>query len=431
MPRRIEELRGTAVGASGSPLSSCVWAVVQTATTGVVQPLDRRRVRHLHHRRRDRPHHPARRPRGRPARCGRRAGLRAARRPSAASTTTQDVWQVVSLTALASFLGALPHVTAGRSPRVDEIARRILGRGLRGRAVPAAVRRRVGPAGSPASGGVQAVVMVAIVLATGVFDAAVSALVRADRNRAPYRSTLRDELRALLGLGLGDRRDRRPDRPGRAGHGLVGDPGLLRAPAAHAVLVPPLRRDPRDVPADDPVAVAGHRGRRLHRVRSRAPRERDLASRSAASWACREDELLDLEYAALMHDIGQLSLDRADPRRRHRDGRPGRAAPHRRARRRGHPGDRACSTGSPTIVERQADPYRRPGEHADAVAARSSADHQGRQRLRRPGRRLRSSTARRLDALERLRLGMAYDFDPRVVETLARIVARPASRPDD
>ena len=30
----------------------------------------------------------------------------------------------------------------------------------------------------------------------------------------------------------------------------------------------------------------------------------------------------------------------------------------------------------------------------------------------------------RLDALERLRLGMAYDFDPRVVETLARIVRK-------
>jgi hypothetical protein len=34
---------------------------------------------------------------------------------------------------------------------------------------------------------------------------------------------------------------------------------------------------------------------------------------------------------------------------------------------------------------------------------------------------------RRFDALERLRLGMAYDYDPRVVETLSRIVERNTS----
>jgi hypothetical protein len=32
------------------------------------------------------------------------------------------------------------------------------------------------------------------------------------------------------------------------------------------------------------------------------------------------------------------------------------------------------------------------------------------------------------DALERLRLGMAYEYDPRVVETLTRVVTRTAER---
>ena len=43
--------------------------------------------------------------------------------------------------------------------------------------------------------------MVGIAVVAGVFDASVAALVRADRDRAPYLSALRNELRALLGLG--------------------------------------------------------------------------------------------------------------------------------------------------------------------------------------------------------------------------------------
>jgi response regulator RpfG family c-di-GMP phosphodiesterase len=75
------------------------------------------------------------------------------------------------------------------------------------------------------------------------------------------------------------------------------------------------------------------------------------------------------------------------------------------------------------IVGHVSDPYRRPHESVDTtvpLAARIirvvnafddlvAGSHE---------------SGRRFEALERLRLGMAYDYDPKVVETLSRIVER-------
>ena len=75
----------------------------------------------------------------------------------------------------------------------------------------------------------------------------------------------------------------------------------------------------------------------------------------------------------------------------------------------------ASSTRVADIVERQADPYRRPHETVDGTlplasriikAANAYDDLVGDSR----------ESVRRLEALERLRLSMAYDYDPRVVE---------------
>ena len=75
------------------------------------------------------------------------------------------------------------------------------------------------------------------------------------------------------------------------------------------------------------------------------------------------------------------------------------------------------------IIERQADPYRRPHEHAGPDAAVASRiikavnafdDLVGESAEYGP----------RLDALERLRLGHGLRLRPRVVETLARIVRK-------
>ncbi len=131
-----------------------------------------------------------------------------------------------------------------------------------------------------------------------------------------------------------------------------------------------------------------------------------------------EPQLLDLEYAALLHDIGQLSLP--DPI-------PGGAtvliAPERAAS--------VASLGAAVvrqtgvldqvadILERQAQPYR--ADLADQPVALAAAI-------------IRAANAYddlvggsqdqdvRLAALRRIRLGLAAQYDPRVVEALTRIV---------
>src|SRR5213076_2420746 len=40
--------------------------------------------------------------------------------------TTHDAWQVVAVTSIATLVGAMPHVAAGRAPRLEQIARRVL-----------------------------------------------------------------------------------------------------------------------------------------------------------------------------------------------------------------------------------------------------------------------------------------------------------------
>jgi response regulator RpfG family c-di-GMP phosphodiesterase len=76
-----------------------------------------------------------------------------------------------------------------------------------------------------------------------------------------------------------------------------------------------------------------------------------------------------------------------------------------------------------TIVERQAEPYRRPHVDVDPGvpigsriirAVNAYDDLVGESR----------EEGRALEALERLRLGMAYEYDPVVVESLSRVVGR-------
>jgi len=135
-----------------------------------------------------------------------------------------------------------------------------------------------------------------------------------------------------------------------------------------------------------------------------------------------ESALIDLEYSALMHDIGQLSLSDPIP-----GGATVMVAPDEQRRIAGLGAEVIRKTGVldrvAVIVECQSEPYRRPGQPLDAgiplasriiravnayddrVGGLNDLEHQ-------------------LAALEQLRLGMAYDYDPRVVETLSRVVER-------
>lgn len=136
-------------------------------------------------------------------------------------------------------------------------------------------------------------------------------------------------------------------------------------------------------------------------------------------------ELLDLEYAALMHDIGQLSL--ADPIPR---GSTLTVAPSERRRIAELGAEVIRTTGTldrvARIVEEQASPYRKMRENADVdvpLAARIVKACSAYDDLVSASREARGTRAS-WDALERLRMGMAFEYDPRVVESLTHVLEK-------
>ncbi|MDQ1710619.1 MAG: hypothetical protein QOE45_69 [Frankiaceae bacterium] len=136
-------------------------------------------------------------------------------------------------------------------------------------------------------------------------------------------------------------------------------------------------------------------------------------------------DLLDLEYAALMHDIGQLSLADSIPR-----GSTLTVAPSERRRIAELGAAVIRSTGTldrvAHIVEAQASPYRKMRENADLdvpLAARIVKACSAYDDLVSASREARGTRAS-WDALERLRMGMAFEYDPRVVEALTRVLEK-------
>ena len=125
-------------------------------------------------------------------------------------------------------------------------------------------------------------------------------------------------------------------------------------------------------------------------------------------------ELTVLEYAALMHDIGQLSLLDPVPA-----GATAVLPPAEQRRIALLGGAVVRQTGVPAdvarIVERQADPYREQPLAARIIRAVNAYDDLA-EGAEDPG--------GPLNALEQLRLGTGRDYHPHVVESLARVLAR-------
>ncbi|MCU0265436.1 MAG: HD domain-containing protein [Actinomycetia bacterium] len=335
--------------------------------------------------------------------------------------TTHRAWDVVTVTALGTFVGAVPHVAAGRAPRVDELARRLLSVGL-----AAAIFRPLydggqGPLGrlGEDANWLLALVMVVVVGLAMLLDAAVAALVRADRDRAPYLAALRDESRALVGLGS-----------------AIGATGILIALAAQIlrgwavpVFVVPLLLTQFSFRRYSTIRQTYHQTiRSLSRVTEvggytetgHSARVASLSLAVGRELGMGDRDLEQLEYAALMHDLGQLSL--TDPI-------PGGATllvsrdEQSQIARMGAEVIRQTGVldGVAVIVEHQADSYRTPHVDADEtvpLASRIIKAANAYDDL--VGDSLESS--RRLEAIERLRLGMSYDYDPAVVTVLARVV---------
>jgi hypothetical protein len=263
--------------------------------------------------------------------------------------------------------------------------------------------------------------MLGAVILAGSMDAVLSSVVRAGGDPVRLRTALRDEVRASGGIGA-----------------AIGATGVLIALAARplGLWALPVFTIPLLVTQFSIRRFATIRATSLQTIRALSRvtevggyvepgHSRRVSTLSVAlghEVGLSEAELLDLEYAALMHDIGQLSF--TDPI-------PGGAtlvvAPIERRRIAELGADIIRTTGTlervADIVERQADPYRHAGEGADAdlpVASRIIKVANAFDDL--VGDRTDRATSEA--ALERLRLGTAVEYDPRVVEALDRVLRR-------
>ncbi len=215
----------------------------------------------------------------------------------------QPAMQVIAVTAVGMTVGALPHLAVGRPAGVAGMASRLLAVAF----VAFVFRPLSGLAMLSMHVWVALTVMAGLVVAGWFAECVIRALIRADALRARFRVALVDEIRVQWQLGA-----------------AVGASAMLIALAADemglvalAILIAPLlvtqvafRR------------YAGIRSTYLQTVRALARvtevggyvedghshRVGRLAVAVGRELGMNEPDLLELEYAALMHDIGQLSL---------------------------------------------------------------------------------------------------------------------------
>lgn len=340
----------------------------------------------------------------------------------------QTTGQVLCVVAAGCLLGSAVQTAAGRRPRWSFVARRVVAAVIASIAFRATAPRNLTTV--PFSQYKQdlrwvALLMVAVVALAGVVDVIVAAAIRSSGRATVFGWTLRDEVGAGAGLWA-----------------AVGATGILTALATPSMQLYALPT------FCVPLLLTQFAFRRYAAIRTtyrqtirslsrvtevggyvedgHAHRVSVLAVAIGRELGLAEGEIADLEYAALLHDIGQLSLTDPIP-----GGSTLVVAPVERRRVAELGAEVIKTTGVldrvAEIVARQADPYRRHREAPDEnipiesriIKAASAYDDL-----------VAASRSREVsaDALERLRLGMAYEYDPRVVETLTRVVTRAADR---
>jgi len=221
---------------------------------------------------------------------------------------TYDALLVVAVAAIGMTVGALPHIAAGRSAGLTGMCTRLVAVSC-----VAFIFRPIVSAGfGHAPLGFQ-VLVVALVFAVGwLVDTLVGALIRADDVGARFSVAIRDELRLQWPLGLavgasviitifGAKQMGLMELLVFAGPLLVTQLAFRRYAGIRATYLQTVRSLARVTEVAGYVE-AGH-SRRVSRVAVAVGRGLGLA----------EPELLALEYAALMHDIGQLSLSEPIP----------------------------------------------------------------------------------------------------------------------
>ncbi|MBY8881710.1 metal-dependent phosphohydrolase [Streptomyces sp. PLK6-54] len=310
------------------------------------------------------------------------------------------------------------HARKAGPPRVEAAARRVL---LVAFAAVCCQPLGGGDVLTGTAGAPRAAFLVAVLGATALWDAvlaaAVGAAVGAAGGGRPFAPGLRDGVRGLAGIGSavcagGVVMALAVRSAGLWAVPLVALPLLLTQASlrGHAAVRATYRQTVGALARATEVAgytPPGH-ARRVSELAVAVGRELGLPAR----------QLTLLEYAALMHDIGQLSL--VDPV-------PGGATEPLDGERRqtiaALGGEVVRRTGAPSevalIVERQAHPFREQplaGRIVRAVNAYEDLTAEA------------AAPAGRLAAVERLRLATGYEYDPRVVEALTRVLARQSTR---
>ncbi|WP_435852061.1 HD-GYP domain-containing protein [Streptomyces platensis] len=325
--------------------------------------------------------------------------------------TTHGVHQIVAVVLAAGLVGLVPRLARGEGPALDPLARRVLTTGFAATCFQPLYN--TGTLDSwLASGPVYPVFLIALLALTALCDAVLVAALARARTGWPYGPLLRDELRALLGIGSAVCATGVVISLATAVAGLWALPvfclPLLLTQFAFrrfATVRATYRQTIASLARSTEIAgytPHGH-ARRVAALSRAVGRELGL----------NEPDLDVLEHAALMHDIGQLSLLDPVP-----DGATAPLPPAEQRRIALLGGAVVRQTGVPAevavIVERQADPYREQPVTARIVRTVNTYDDLSGESAG-PGGPLR--------ALERLRLSTARDHEPRVVEALARVLA--------
>ena len=207
------------------------------------------------------------------------------------------------MAAIGMIIGALPHLAVGRPARLSGMAARLLCVAC----VAYIFRPLAGNSAVERHWGLAVTLMTALTVLALLLEAVLTALLRVDEQRARFRVALVDEMRVQLPLGA-----------------AVGASALLIAFAAEVMGLAALAvfTAPLLVTQVAFRRYAGIRATYLQTVRALAKvteiggyveaghseRVSRLAVAIGRELGIHEPQLLELEYAALMHDIGQLSL---------------------------------------------------------------------------------------------------------------------------
>ncbi|WP_153532396.1 HD-GYP domain-containing protein [Actinomadura macrotermitis] len=336
-----------------------------------------------------------------------------------------SAFQVVVVTAAGMAVGSLPHVLVGRAFRMDAMARRLITVAL-----VAVCFRPLLALGLDWP--LLLVLMGMVVVASCFADVLIAAMIRAEAVRARFGIAVRDEISVKAPLCAAT----------SATAMLIAVATTVMGPAALLVFTVPIlvtqfafRR------------YAGIRATYLQTVRAlsrvtevggyvetgHSRRVSRLAVAMGRELGMSEEDLLELEYAALMHDIGQLSLGDPIP-----GGATVLASPAEQRRIAELGAEVIRQTGVldrvAHIVRLSSHPYRTGHGEPPGPAAEPA-----------PGRPLPPPLASRIikvanayddlvgdsadrdrgaAVLERLRLDSAAEYDPAVVEALSRVVDR-------